>query len=59
MIPQLLILAILLIWGVTAYRVRMQSRENYIQFRVVIGFILLIIGILHWGNFFAPLAKLL
>ena len=57
MIPQLLLLAIFLIWGYTAFRSRFQSPEHLHQYRVTMIFIMLFLTILYWGDFFDVLIQ--
>ena len=55
MIPSLLLLAILSLLLGNAYRHRFATPQHLDQFRATLIFVLLLIILLHWGNFFDPL----
>ena len=57
MIPSLLLLAILALLLGNAYRHRFATPQHLDQFRATLIFVLLLIILLHWGNFFQPLIE--
>lgn len=59
MIPQILLTAILCLLLGNAYRDRLRHSTYLKQFQVTLGFVILIFILLYWGDFYAPITKLL
>lgn len=57
MIPQLIILTLFGLLLSNAYRHRFDTPQNLDQFRATLIFVILIVVILTWGNFFNPLIE--